>query len=540
MAIMATGMAQKVRLSTLGIFFYCANFAFAGDWQFDPSIKIDETYSDNVGLTATNEISSLVSQTSFNMESSYKAQNAQFNFSSQSTYALYSHNHDVDNDFHTVASNLRLQLWPNGMVLFGSVNISNQSRNGSRNALADIVSADTVRVETYHGGVEYNIDNSDFVINSSIGYRQTTSEDSIGDREGIVASFSTQNGKGARHVFWDIANSYQEQKNNSQKSEQSQTELKVGLITAYKINPFVRYYDEDNSGNLAAANRSIESNSYGLGVRWLITPRLQLDTAYNKPIGDKLDINGVEQEEYVNAELTWQPSIRTKIAASYSERFFGDSYGLNLSHKNRRLTNTISYVEDVQTFTRNNFVSDIVGYYFCPVSNISSVDECALTDGTTVFPSNPNTPDDNSFQIITIQDFTLVEDNVFSLNKTFSWNSTLELPRTTITLNANQQKRENLDSRVKDQTSAASFGVHRKVSGRSTVGLEVSYNETQFQINTQAERIDRYRRYQVSYEKYLNSALSFNLALSYLNRNSGYALFNYQEGRISANITKGF
>ncbi|MGB2741756.1 MAG: TIGR03016 family PEP-CTERM system-associated outer membrane protein [Cognaticolwellia sp.] len=540
MAITAMGMAQKTKFSAIFIALVYSNFSFSGDWTFDPSAIINETYSDNVGLTTNNKQSSLVSQTGINIDSTYQAQHAIFNFSSESSYAFYSHNHELDNDFHTVASDLRIQLWPNGITLFGSANISNQSRNGSRNSLADIVSADTTQVETYRGGVDYNIKNSVFIINSSLGYTLTSSQDNIGEREGVVASLSSTNGTGARHIFWELDHSYQELKNNNQTGKLSESEIKLGLITEYNINPFIRYYNEDNSGDLNNPNRSIESNSYGLGVRWLISPRLYIDTSYNNPIGNKLDIDGDEQKSYVNAAFSWQPSPRTRLSANFSERFYGNSYGLNLSHRNRRLTNTISYVEDVQTLTRNNFASNIIGFYFCPNNDLTQLDECLISDGSNIIPDNPNDPNDQGYQIFPIQDFTLVEDNVFSLNKTLNWNSTLALPRTTFDVNVNRQRRDNLETRIEDETSTASFNIKRKISGRSSLSLALTYNETNLQINTEFERIDRYRRYQLSFEKSLNSALSFDLSVSYLNRSSDNLTQNYQEGRIGAKITKGF
>lgn len=540
MAITAMGMAHKTKLSAVCIALICSNLTAAGEWQFDPSIILDETYSDNVGLTASNEQSSLVTQVGLNIESTYKAQQAEFNFSSESIYALYSHDHDLDSDYQTVSSDLRVQLWPNGIVLFGGLNISNQSRNGSRNALADIVSADTVQVETYNGGLEYNIDNSDFIVNSSIDYQQTNSEDNIGNREGIFAQFSSTNGTSARHIFWEVEHNYQDQKNNSRQGKQSQSEVKVGLITGFSLNPFIRYYDEDNSGDINNSNRSIESNSYGLGVRWLVTPRLALNASYNEPIGNKLDLDGDEQKAYVNASIQWQPSPRTKLTANISERFYGTSYGLDFTHRNKRLTNSISYVEDVQSFTRNNFAANIVGFYFCPSSNITSVADCIVKDAGSIFPDNPSDPDNPGFQIFPIQDFTLVEDDVYSLNKTLNWNSVLALPRTTITFNASHQNRENLETLNEDEQSDASLNINRKVSGRSSISFDISYTETNLQIDTDFERIDRYRRYQISYEKSLNSALSFDFALSYLDRASDDALFNYEEGRVSAKITKGF
>ena len=540
MAITAMGMAHKTKLSAVCIALICSKLAVAGEWQFDPSIIVDETYSDNVGLTTNNEQSSLVTQVGLNIESTYKAQQAEFNFSSESIYALYSHDHDLDSDYQTLSSDLRIQLWPNGIVVYGGVDIANQSRNGSRNALADIVSADTVQVETYSGGLEYNIDNSDFIVNSSIGYRETNSEDNIGNQKGINSRITSTNGTGARHVFWEVEHDYQDLENNNQKGKQSQSEVKIGWITGYGLNPFLRYYDEDNSGDINNSNRSIESNSYGLGARWLITPRLALNVSYNQPIGDNLDLDGDEQEAYVNASVQWQPSPRTKLTANISERFYGTSYGLDFTHRNKRLTNSISYVEDVQTFTRNNFAANLVGFYFCPSSNITSVADCIIKDEGSIFPDNPNEPDNPGFQLFPIQDFTLVEDNVFSLNKTLNWSSVLALPRTTISFTASHQNRENLESFNEDERSASSLNVSRKVSGRSSISFDLSYTETNLQIDTEFERIDRYRRYEISYQKSLNSALSFDLSLSYLNRASDNALFNYEEGRVSAKVTKGF
>jgi len=540
MAITAMDTVQRIKLSTVCLALFCSKFVMAGDWQFEPSLVIDEIYTDNVGITSNNEISSLVSQTGVNIDSIYQAPQAIFNFSSQSRYAFYSHDHDLDNDYHTIASDFRLQLWPNGIILFGGLDVENQSRNSVQNALADIVSADTVQVETYNGGIEYNIENSAFIIESAIGYLQTNSEDNIGNREGVVAAISSTNGTSARHAFWEIEHDYQELKNNGQDGKLSKSEALIGLITSYKVNPFIRYYDEDNSGNLRNPNNSTESNSYGLGVRWLISPRLYLDASYNKPIGKNLDIDGKEQGEYVNAKMKWQPSIRTSIEASFSERFFGDSYGLNVSHRNKRLTNTITYIEDIQTLTRNNYVANVVGFYFCPNNNAALIEECTVQDGTIIIPDNPNDPNDNGYQIFPIQEFTLVEDNVFSLNKTLNWNSTLELPRTTITLAANKQMRDNLDTRIEDESSAISVSFKRDISARSNVNLNLSYTETNLLMKTEQERLDRYRRYQLSYEKSIQSSLSLSLSISYLNRSSNSTALNYQEGRIGAKITKGF
>ncbi len=533
MAIMATDTAQQISVSVFCLTLFCSKLAFAGDWQFDPSIKLDETYTDNINLVRSNEKSSLVSQAGILIDTTYQAQQLDFNLVSESTYALYSHDHDLDNDYHTLASDIRYQLWPNGITLIGNVNVSNQARNGSKNALADIVSADTVRVETYNGGIEYTINNSDFIVNALATYRETNAEDNIGDRNGLSSELRTRNGRAARNAFWDIQHSYSKLKNNGNEGELLKTEAIIGLITDFKINPFIRYYDEDNSGNVNSGNRSIKSNSYGAGARWLISNRLYIDASYNKPIGNKLDIDGKTQEEYINAKIRWEPSERTQLEANYSERFYGDSYGLDFQHRNKRLANTLSYVEDVQTLTRNNFIPIVIGQFWCPSSGvIEDITECIVQDGSTIAP--------DGFQLTTVSDFELAEDTFFSINKTLNWNSTLTLPRTTFTVVARRQNRENLDTRIEDENSHLRFSIKRKVSGRSNINLELSYTDTNLQLNTEQERLDRYRRYQIGYEKSLNSTFSFNFDLSYLNRSSSDFSLNYKEGRISAKITKGF
>ena len=533
MAIMAMDMARKTSIRAFCLTLLCSAYSFAGDWQFEPSIKLGETYSDNVNLSTNNEASSWVSQAGILLDTSYKAQYAELNLSSESTYATYSHNHELDDDYHTLNGDFNIQLWPNGISLTGTADISNRSRNTSRNFLADIISSDTVRVETYNSGLMYNVNNSDFILNSSAGYQTISSDDNIGNSEGLVAAFNSRSGIGARNIFWDMRHTYQEIKNNGRNGTLIESEVKLGLITDYRVTPFIRYYDEDNSGNVNNGNNSIESSSYGLGVRWLISSRIYLDASYNKPIGNQLDINNKEQKEYINAAIKWQPSARTTLEASFSERFYGNSYGFDFTHRNKRLTNSINYVEDIQTLTRDSFIPVIIGQFWCPsVGAIGSISECILADGTTIIPSE--------YQLNTISEFELVEDDAFSLNKTLNWQSTLALSRTTLSFNANMQKRENLDTRIKDENRTASFTVKRELSSRSNVNLVLSYISNNLQIDTALERLDQYRRYQLAYEKSLNSMLLFNIEVSYLDRSSNDATLNYEEGRISAKITKGF
>ncbi len=502
MAIMAMATIhknnKKLLIAVLSSFPLWAN---AGDWQFKPELTLDETYSDNVELSLNDKTSSLVSQIGVRVNEKYEDSDAGLDFNLHSVYAMYSHDSDINDDYHTLAADGFLNLGIDGLSLTGLASIENQSQSAAGNSLANIVSGDTVEVRRYSSGLRYQKSNSNLDLNLSINYSDTSSEDRIGENNGTNSSLTTKNGSAARNVFWDVSASYQDLSNNSQDRTMYQTEIKIGWITDYKFNPFIRYYDENFDGNFGS--QSIESNSYGLGVRWLITPRLQLDLSYNKPVDDQLDSDGKPFDEYIDTRIFWQPTNRTSVEANYSQRFFGDSYGLKLKHRNKRLTNSISYSENVETFTRYNFTSD----------NLGTVD----------------TPS---------------EDDTFSLNRQLTWSTVFALPRTSFNLSLNGNNRENLDTKAEDQYRSVRLSVKRKVSAYSTFTVSGSYNKNDMHTRNENDlsqtQQDEYKNYAIDYSREINSRLSAVLGLSYLNRESNRTEYTYDESRIYIQVSKGF
>ena len=528
MAIMAMGTVNKKTICC-GLLITSTSL-FAGDWQVTPQLSLEENYTDNVGLVSSNEESSLVSQFGLNFDIAYNSQHAEFAFKSSNIYAMYSHDHELDDDFFTLDTSGRFLLWPNGIALTASATVENQSRNRARNALADLVSGDTVQVESYNAGLAYTVDNSDFLFdfNSNFNVRQT--EDNIGERDGYSAQLKSYNGNSARNVFWNIDLIYSDFNNNDQDAQQQTIDIQLGWITPYKFNPFIRYFNEDNTGNVAGSN-IYESNSYGIGFRWLALPRFYVDLSYNKPEDDQFDLDGNVQEEYVNAAINWQPTSRTQIEANYGERFYGKSYGLNIEHRNKRLTNTISYSEEIETFTRNNYELTPQGAFWCPIGIIDTA-ECYVQEG--------NDFNLDEFNLFTLNEYEIIEDDSYSLNKVASWISELALPRTKFIASINHRDKENLDTRITDIFSTAAFSINRKVSGYSTIDLKLEYTEDNYNQDTDTERVDQYRKYSIDYNRTLNEALKAKLGLTHINRQSSEDSFNYKESRIHISVVKDF
>ncbi|XPF93377.1 TIGR03016 family PEP-CTERM system-associated outer membrane protein [Colwellia sp. RE-S-Sl-9] len=532
MATMAMDMVRKHKYILVTLLLGTPSLVLSNEWSFDPAIKINETYSDNVNFDNQNEESSFVNQTGLSLNSEYRALYASYNLDADVLYATYSHNSDNNDSFLTLNGDFNIQLWPNGISLVGSASIENQTRNSMTNAYADIVSGNTVQVEQYSSGLSYTIDNSEYKLSSNLIYNTTKAEDNISEQDGYSATLNSKNGTNTNYIFWDLTNNYNERTSHTRSSRSYQSEIKIGYITPYKFNPFIRYYDEDNSGNLGS-NQNIESNSYGAGLRWQVTPRFIVDLSYNVPLNkDKLSESEPDSKQidnYYDLKINWQPTIRTTLSASVSQRFYGNSYDLSLSHVNKRFTNTIIYKESIDTFTRDNFAPVNEGVFLCSQqSETFSYSQCLISNANEL----------NTDSLTAIFSTRLVEDDEFSLNKKLNWISSLTLSRTTIKINLQRNERLNLQTDIEDLRQNADFSISRKVSGYSTIDLSVAYTETRNFLNLPQAQDNQYRYYKVNYNRKLNKTLSFDINISHLNRTSDPAAFVYKENRISLELKK--
>ena len=528
MVIMDMGMARK--RSYLSSLLLCAlsPIVSAGEWKFDPSISVDETYTNNVELSSSNKLESYVNQTTAALNTTFSSKKFKFLLEGTTTYASYSHDHDLDDIYRTLSANARMELWTSGPAITAAASIQNENRNAANNNLANLVSGDTVETQSYQTGIEYNVINSTFLVGAVINYIISQSEDNIGENEGVTAQFSTQNGSSNRFIFWQANGNYFNKENNSLSSESYSYELKLGFITHYSITPFVRVYDEDSTGSVAN-NQNNTMRSWGPGVNWQLSSHLQLDLSYNY-VEDK------KSDDYISANVSWQPSSRTSLQAGLSQRFFGNSYNLSFQHTNRRLTNSISYNETIQAFDRNNYQQVLLGQYWCPVNSAlaDSSSNCYATDNSII--------DFNNYQLVAITEQILLESNEFSLNKIFSLSTSLKLARTSFNLTASNRERESLTSNIKDNTFSASFDISRKISGRSDLTLGYSFlhsEKDKNQIQSSGQE-DFYRTVSTTYSRRLGGYLSASFSIQYLNRDSNRIGLTYEETRAFINIKKDF
>jgi uncharacterized protein (PEP-CTERM system associated) len=504
--------------------------SLAGEWTFVPSLGLTETLSDNVELTRLNQKSSLVSQVIVGINTTFISKKAQLSFSGTETLAAYSHNSELNDDFQEMQLNGLLSLWSDGPQVIFSSGISNISQNDSDNSLADLVSGDTIQQIVHSAGLQYNITNSNHKLASSVLYNITESEDNIGESQGYSASINSENGNAARLLFWNINGSFSHQENNNNTGENYTIESKVGVLTPVKINPFIRFYNEGITGNISATPPNTIP-SWGPGIQWLATKHLIIDLSYNYVQDDEN-----KSDDYIAASLDWQPSERTSLKAGYSQRFFGNSYNFDFQHKTKRLNNSITYDESIETFDRNSYVDDTSSNFWClePISSSVSANDC--------FPSSQPPSDTSGYSLIPINSLTPVENNEFTINKRLTWVSTLSLARTKFAFTASTREREALNTNIVDEYIDVDFTITRRTSPKSNLSFSTSYSENLFDKSNPdgSQQKDIYKILSSTYSRDLASSLSAFFSLRYLDRESSREDRTYTEARVSLNITKEF
>lgn len=467
----------------------------AGDWQLKPNVSLDETFTNNVELTSIETTSSFVTQTIAGVDAEYKSSLTTLQLSGAWIYALYRHDSELNDDFRTLNAAGQHYFWSGGPVFTASANIANISQNNARNGLADLVSGNTIEQKQYSSGLQYNFGNSSYSTTSSLNYNITRAEDSIGDNKGLTAQLSSENGNSARHLYWQLNADYTKRKQQYTENdgENYTVEALFGAITSWNFNPFLRYYDESIQGTGVNLNVNTTS-SWGPGIRWLATPHMIIDLSYNFVADDTVS------DDYFDTSIQWDPSVRTSLIFSYSQRFFGDSYNLNFKHNTKRLTNLVTYNESLEVFDRN------------------------------------------SFQEVTTDDVQLVESNEYSLNKRLTWSSQLQLSKTLFGVNVSTNERTSLETNIVDDTLGANINVTRTISPKSNLSLSAAFNYSIYDKENPAgsRQEDYYRTISAIFTRYLASSLSCNFTVQHVNRASTIDRFSYDEARVIINIIKEF
>ena len=525
----------KERLRTLSVIILAVSFSslgVAGELSLRPKVSVEELFSDNVELSKSNKESSLVTLLSPGIEFDFLSRKVELNLDFTYTEVLYSHDSDLNDSFAEAEFASRFLLYPDGLAFVANASINNISSNNARNALADIVSGGTTESKKFSYGFEYLVQSNTFNINSHLLFSETRTGDNLGERKGYDAILNTSNGNNARTVFWDVLTKYAEYDNNQREGEYYTIDATVGYISDFKLNPFLRYYSEETSGNVNDQNIQ-NTTSLGAGIRWQVNRHLDIDVAYNAV--DKDDNSDAEDtDDYVSGKIAWQPSPRTNLSARYYNRFNNDAYQFSFSHRLRRLSTKISYTEEIDLLDRFELEEQVIQEIWCLTSNPQELGSCLISPDSSI--------DLSQYTLVnTLTELIPVESNSFSLNKTLNATFNYRARRTNYQFSINNIKRENLELDDYDTYENITLLATRDVSRMNKLSASFKYNKNTFDQSNQLtdERTDTYRIYSVDFKQQLLSNISITYLLQHLNRSSTNVQ-EYRENRASIKIEKEF
>jgi hypothetical protein len=328
-------------------------------------------------------------------------------------------------------------------------------------------------------------------VDSRAYYRINDNSDNLGNNSGYGVTLFSTDGYDADVLFWQSDWSYDVRtgRESGLDSEYVVLRQSLGIQTPWDIAPLVRVNYENITGE---SGENVESLYYGAGLRYSYNRLNYLELSYN--IADD-----PENEDYWGGVINIQSTSNTRFAASYDRRFFGDAYDVELSHRSRKVTNTLSYNENPTNYDRDSFVSG------------------GGADG-----------------------------EIF-LSREARWNVEVNAGRTLWNFYVSYKDTEDIEAVLLElDESDLSLGYGGKVthqlSRRTSSALSIDFDDYDF-FQTQTEnnaQDDFYQRYKATLDHQLSRSISSDFELSYLRRDSSVGSFNYDEIRASANIRLDF
>jgi uncharacterized protein (PEP-CTERM system associated) len=191
-----------------------------------------------------------------------------------------------------------------------------------------------------------------------------------GENLGITARLFQ--GKYIRPINFDISAQYNDtSRANFQNFESTRVQANAGFPIIKEVDFIVTgSIDEYDTGQTEFSSRqNLDTTSYGAGLEWTPSNGRNLSLTYNR-----LE-EGETKTDFLGVNLAWAFSNRTALNFDYGKRFFGDSYKLDFKHSLKSLRTSVSYSEDLTTFSRLGTSStNITGIFVCQFGSTDLID----------------------------------------------------------------------------------------------------------------------------------------------------------------------
>jgi uncharacterized protein (PEP-CTERM system associated) len=416
---------------TLLLFFLLSpNLAIAGDWKFTSGIALSEYYSDNANLAASGaEQAEWITEISprFSVRRDGARLKANADYSLQGL--LYLDGANSNKLRHSLNGSANAELLEDWFYFDGLARLSHELNSlaggvGTGGGPAGIGNTTSVGAYSLSPYLKHR-----FGAYATVEARVALDGVFIGN-SGVTDTATTRyalNATSGTHLYplsWGVNYSRSENNNSNQALAQDSNSEQAAVNARYQLSREFSFLAQAGmeKNNFTGATAAVRDYSYyGLGVGYTPSRRFSMDVLYNTS----------DNGDFLSGNVTMSPTLRTNITANASQRAYGRSYGLGLSHRTRFSNWSLRYQDELTTSQQQfqNYLGNL-NEYLC-----SGVIEYQL-------PGNPPSDPANCTYIRTIGVVSQTQLNQTYLSKNLIGNVSYSLRRNTWTLSIFNNQRE--------------------------------------------------------------------------------------------------
>ncbi|MGH8628636.1 MAG: TIGR03016 family PEP-CTERM system-associated outer membrane protein, partial [Gammaproteobacteria bacterium] len=215
----------------------------------------------------------------------------------------------------------------------------------------------------------------------------------------------------------------------------------------------------------------------------------------------------------------WRPSRNTQLAAFYGDRFFGSTWGMDLTHRSRRTTWSASYGEELEQ-TRNLLLDRSL---------------FALADTPQELITNPIATDQvEEEELVQFSGNLPTFSNEVFLDKTFTAGVDIDFRRMTLSLRGFNTTREFQQSGAEEDQFGALAVLNRQLSRATTATVSLDWERIDF--NDPSDRQDETGDFRIGILHQFGRYMSGIIDYRFLDRSSSEEESEFTENRIMGRL----
>ena len=347
------------------------------------------------------------------------------------------------------------------------------------------------------------------------------------DADNLGVSVKIFQGKYIRPINFDISAQYNDtSRGNFQNFESTRVQGNFRFPIIKEIQFLITgRLDENNTDQTGLINSpNLDTNSYGAGLTWTPSNGRNLSLTYNQ-----LEEGG-NQTKFLGLNLIWALSNRTQLNFDYSKRFFGDSYNLNFRHSLKSLRTSISYSEDITTFSRLGASSDnSTGIFVCEFGSTELID--CFQPGSLDYQLQAGEEFRTSSEVVTD-----ISEEVI-LRKSGTASIGYDKRKIKMSIDASYRRTEYLESGRLSINRSLGFNVNYAIGRKTNISFSSNIAKNQF---SELEAADTTITSSIDFRRNLGRYLIMNIAVRVLDRESVNLNRNGSDKRLTFGLNYSF